>query len=76
MAGRLLGILGWALLFFTVFKYFDGPLVRRELLLLALVGGVCIALGVWFSSFAIQWPIVSRYVDQEAVNARAEELRA
>lgn len=74
IAGRVLGILGWALLFYSAFKCFEQPLVHRGLVVVAMLGGACTILGVWFSSFAVQWPVVAQFLDRQAIATRVHEL--
>jgi hypothetical protein len=74
ITGRVFGITGWALLFYSAFKYFEQPLVHHGLIPLAMLGGVGASLGMWFSSFAVQWPVVAQFIDRQAIAARANEL--
>ncbi len=52
--GRVLSIVGWALVFFTLISCLGKEVVPRVLLLLSMVGGGSAALGIWFSSFSMQ----------------------
>jgi hypothetical protein len=40
------------------------------------VGGVCLGLGLWFSTFVEQWPAVRQFIDAERVRQRSLELEA
>lgn len=46
------------------------------LTVLAGVGGVCLGLGLWFSTFVEQWPAVRQFIDAERVRQRSRELEA
>lgn len=72
--GRIFMAIGWALVCFTFFAYFSAATVSRNFLFVPLAGGVCIGLGIWFSYFVTQWPIVSAFIDRESVESRAREL--
>ena len=41
---------------------------------LAALGGLCLGIGLWFSTFATQWPIVRPFVDAEKVRQRSVQL--
>jgi len=38
------------------------------------VGGLCIGLGLWFSTFVKQWPVVRQFIDAERVRQRIAEI--
>ena len=40
------------------------------------VGGVCLGLGLWFSTFVEQWPAIRQFIDAEGVRQRSLELDA
>ncbi len=40
------------------------------------LGGVCLGLGLWFSTFVAQWPAVRQFIDAERVRQRSLELEA
>lgn len=40
------------------------------------VGGVCLGLGLWFSTFVEQWPAVRQFIDAGRVRQRSVELDA
>ena len=75
MGGKILGIVGWALVFLSLIAAFREPLVERSIVAAALLGGLFAGLGAWFSCFAAQWPSVRQFVDRQAVERRADELR-
>ena len=39
-------------------------------------GGVCLGLGLWFSTFVEQWPAIRQFIDAEGVRQRSLELDA
>ena len=41
---------------------------------LAGVGGFCLGLGLWFTTFIEQWPVVRQFIDAERVRKRSAEL--
>lgn len=43
---------------------------------LALAAGLAMGLGLWFSTFTAQWPIVRPFIDAERVRQRAKELES
>lgn len=47
-----------------------------SLTVLSGVGGVCLGLGLWFSTFVAQWPAVRQFIDAERVRQRSLELDA
>lgn len=73
-AGRVITILGWVFLTLTFMAIFQATHIPAYFLFISLASGLCIGLGVWFSSFSYQWPILQRYIDAERVNQRAAEL--
>jgi len=75
-AGRIMTILGWVLLTLTFMAIFQTTHIPAYFLFISLAAGLCIGLGVWFSSFSSQWPILQRFIDVERVNQRANELNA
>jgi hypothetical protein len=40
------------------------------------VGGVCLGIGLWFSTFVEQWPAMRQFIDAERVRQRSRELDA
>ena len=38
------------------------------------VGGACLGVGLWFSTFVEQWPVVRPFIDAERVRQRSLEL--
>ena len=39
-------------------------------------GGVCLGLGLWFTTFVEQWPAMRQFIDAERVRQRSRELDA
>jgi hypothetical protein len=46
------------------------------LAVLSAVGGVCLGIGLWFSTFVEQWPAMRQFIDAERVRQRSRELDA
>ena len=46
------------------------------LAVLAGLGGVCLGLALWFSTFVEQWPAMRQFIDAERVRQRSRELDA
>jgi hypothetical protein len=75
IGGKVVGIAGWALVFLSLIAALREPMVERSVVFTGLFGGLFAGLGVWFSSFAAQWPTVSQFIDRPAVERRADEFR-
>ena len=75
-AGRIMTVLGWVFLTLTFMAIFQTTHIPAYFLFISLAAGLCLGLGVWFSSFSSQWPILQRYIDAERVNQRATEFDA
>jgi hypothetical protein len=43
---------------------------------LSVLGGFCLGLGLWFTTFVEQWPVVRQFIDAERVRQRSAELGA
>jgi hypothetical protein len=41
---------------------------------LSVLGGFCLGLGLWFTTFVEQWPVVRPFIDAERVRQRSVEL--
>lgn len=70
-----LGIAVWLTLSATFFVCFVGPQVARGLLIVPFLTGFLGALRMYVTTITRQWPILSRFIDREAVRRRAAELR-
>ncbi len=66
-----LGALLWAL---TIFAYAQNPAASWLFAVLSGVGGLCLGLGLWFSTFVTQWPVVRQFIDAEQVRQRTIEI--
>ena len=67
----LMGSLLWALALFGYWQDAGGSWI---LAVLAGAGGLCLGLGLWFSTFVTQWPIVRPFIDAERVRQRTKEF--
>jgi hypothetical protein len=65
------GAVLWVL---AIFGYAQGAGGHWLLAVLSGVGGVCLGLGLWFSTFVAQWPAVRQFIDAERVRQRSIEL--
>jgi hypothetical protein len=74
IGGRVLSIFGWALLFYSAFNCLGQPFVHRGFVVVAMLGGACAVLGLWFSSFTLQWPFVAQFLDRQAIVSRNNGL--
>lgn len=73
---RALQTVAWLINFLVLFSYFRSGALTAPFALATLVSGFCMALGLWFSTFAKQWPTVSKYIDRQALEARRAQLRS
>ncbi len=67
------GAVLWVL---AIFGYAQDAGGHWILAVLSGVGGVCLGLGLWFSTFVAQWPAVRPFIDAERVRQRSLELDA
>jgi len=70
-ASIFLGSLLWAL---ALFAYAQDASACWVFAALCGVGGLCLGLGLWFSTFVTQWPVVRQFIDAEQVRQRAIEI--
>ena len=70
-ASIFLGSLLWVLAFFA---YAQDPGASWVVAVLSGVGGLCLGLGLWFSTFVTQWPVVRQFIDAEKVRQRIVEI--
>lgn len=75
LASWLLGVALWLTLSATLFVCFSDPLVPRGLLIIPFLAGLCCALRMYVATITRQWPILKQFIDREAVEQRAAELR-
>ena len=66
-----LGALLWTLAFFA---YAQSAGASWIVAVLSGVGGLCLGLGLWFSTFVTQWPVVRQFIDAEKVRQRIIEI--
>jgi hypothetical protein len=66
-----LGSLLWVLAFFA---YAQNAGAFWVVAVLSGVGGLCLGLGLWFSTFVTQWPVVRQFIDAEKVRQRIVEI--
>jgi len=38
------------------------------------LGGLCLGIGAWFSTFASQWPVIRPFIDGDRVRDRLAEI--
>jgi hypothetical protein len=60
----------------AVFGYAQPAGGHWILAVLSGVGGVCLGIGLWFSTFVEQWPAMRQFIDAERVRQRSRELDA
>lgn len=72
-AGRALVIAGIALSGLSVIGESTASVAGHLLLLASLLAGLCIGTGLWVLAFTKQWPVLSKYMDREAIRRRASE---
>jgi len=70
-ASIFLGSLLWVL---AIFAFAQDAGVSWIFAALSGVGGLCIGLGLWFSTFVTQWPVVRQFIDAERVRQRMVEI--
>jgi len=70
-ASIFLGSLLWAL---AIFAYAQNAGASWIFAVLSGVGGLCLGLGLWFSTFVAQWPVVRQFIDAEQVHQRTIEF--
>ena len=70
-ASILLGSLLWAL---PILAYAQDAGASWIFAALSGVGGLCLGLGLWFSTFVAQWPVVRQFIDAERVRQRTIEI--
>ena len=73
-AGNAWTFAGAVLWVVAVFGYLQDTGGHWMLAVVAGVGGVCLGLGLWFSTFVAQWPAVRQFIDAERVRQRSIEL--
>jgi hypothetical protein len=74
LAGRLLSVVGFALVFLSLIAAVHAPMVERHVVFVALIGGVFVGLGLWFTCFSAQWPIFRQFIDRTALEKRSSEI--
>ena len=67
----VLGSLLWAL---AIFAYAQNAGASWIFAALSGVGGLRLGLGLWFSTFVAQWPVVRQFIDAEQVRQRTIEI--
>ena len=70
-ASIFLGTFLWVL---AIFAYAQDAGVSWIFAALSGVGGLCLGLGLWFSTFATQWPVVRQFIDAERVRRRIAQI--
>lgn len=60
----------------AIFGYAQPASGHWVLAVVAGAGGVCLGLGLWFSTFVEQWPAVRQFIDAGRVRQRSLELDA
>lgn len=65
------GALLWTL---AIFAHLQSAAVSWLFAMLSGVGGLCLGLGLWFSTFVTQWPVVRQFIDAEKVRQRSTEI--
>ena len=70
-ASIFLGALLWTL---AIFAYAQSAGVSWIGAVLSGMGGLCLGLGLWFSTFVTQWPVVRQFIDAEKVRQRIVEF--
>ena len=70
-ASIFLGSLLWVL---ALFGYLQNAGASWICAALSGVGGLCLGLGLWFSTFVAQWPVVRQFIDAEKVRQRIIEI--
>ena len=70
-ASIALGALLWTL---AIFAYAQSAGASWIVAVLSGVGGLCLGLGLWFSTFVTQWPVVRQFIDAEKVRQRIIEI--
>jgi len=70
-ASIFLGSLLWVL---AIFSYAQEAGASWIFAALSGVGGLCLGLGIWFTTFVAQWPVVRQFIDVEQVRRRAIEI--
>jgi hypothetical protein len=74
MVGKALTFLGSLLWVLAIFAFAQDSSVSWVIAAISAVGGVCIGLGLWFSTFVTQWPVVRQFIDAERVRQRSIEI--
>jgi len=70
-AAIVLGSVLWVL---AIFAYAQSASASWVFAALSGVGGLCLGLGLWFSTFVTQWPVVRQFIDEEQVRLRITEI--
>jgi hypothetical protein len=70
-AAIVLGSLLWAV---AILAYAQDASPAWGVAALAGVGGLCLGLGLWFSTLVTQWPVVRQFIDAEKVRQRIVEI--
>ena len=65
------GSVPWALAILAFWQDGTGSWIYAAL---AALGGLFLGVGLWFSTFAAQWPVVRPFVDADKVRQRSVEL--
>lgn len=73
-AGRTATYLGAVLCVLAVFGHLQETGAHWAYAVMAGVGGLCIGLGLWFTTFVEQWPVIRQFIDAEQVRRRSKEL--
>jgi hypothetical protein len=70
-ASIFLGALLWTL---AIFAYAQSAGASWIVAVLSGIGGLSLGLGLWFSTFVAQWPVVRQFIDAEKVRQRIVEF--
>jgi hypothetical protein len=60
----------------AVFGYAQPAGGHWMLAVLSGAGGLCLGLGLWFTTFVEQWPAIRQFIDADRVRQRSLELEA
>jgi len=74
IAGRALTFAGSFFVVITIWAYWQGASASWLFSAIAGAAGVCLGLGLWFTTFAAQWPVVRQFLDADRVHRRMTEL--
>ena len=74
MAARAAIFLGAVLWTIALFGYLQDSGASWVFAVLAGVGGLCLGVGLWFTTFVEQWPVVRQFIDADRVRRRSGEF--